>query len=417
MNSQRPTGLATLIFENCVRILLIHQAFCGPNDPGGTRHYELGRRLVAAGDDLDVVTSRFSYLTGEERPIQTLFDGIHLHFAPSLGGWPRNYAKRTLVFLSFAISAVFASLGMETPDVVLGTSPPIFQAFSAWMVAYLRRRPFVLEVRDLWPAFAIDLGILQNRVLIAIARHLETFLYRRATHIIVNSPAYRDYLIAKGVPEAKVTAISNGVDVALFCPKNGGADFRKEFQLQGKFVVMYAGAVGFANGLDRLIEAADQLRDNPEILFAVVGDGGEAPRLRRKADSLHLDNVRFIIAQPKHRMPEVLAAADVCVAMLRNVPMFRMTYPNKVFDYMAAGRPTLLAIDGVIREVIENSGGGLFVPPQDDHALAQAILKLRDSAGLRQTMGAKAREYVAKHFNRDDQARDFSVLLRRVSKS
>jgi glycosyltransferase involved in cell wall biosynthesis len=397
-----------------VRILLIHQAFCGPDDPGGTRHYELGKRLVAAGDALDVVSSRFSYLTGAAKTVQTHLDGINLRFAPSLSGWPRNYAQRTLVFLSFAISAIFTSVGMETPDVVLGTSPPIFQALSAWIVAFLRRRPFVLEVRDLWAEFAIDLGILQNRVLIAIARRLETFLYRRAAHIVVNSPAYRGYLFAKGIPESKITVIPNGVDMALFRPKEDGAGFRKEFQLEGRLVVMYAGAVGFANGLDQLLEAADQLRHDPQIVFVIVGDGGEAPHLQRKAVSLRLENIRFIPAQPKHRMPELLAAADVCVAILRNVPMLRMTYPNKVFDYMAAERPTVLAIDGVIREVIEKSRGGLFVPPEDSRALAEAILKLRDSAGLRRSMGMNAREYAARHFNRDDQARDFAALMRRI---
>jgi glycosyltransferase involved in cell wall biosynthesis len=397
-----------------VRVLLIHQAFCGPNDPGGTRHYELGRRLVGTNHRLTVITSRYSYLTGERKSPPSLTHGIEVHLAATLGGSHRSYFRRILGFVIFTISSFFAALGLEKPDVVVGTSPPIFQAISAWAIATTRRRPFVLEIRDLWPEFAIELGLLRSRILISIARSLERFLYRHSSHIIVNSPAYLDYLLPKGVPKTKITVIPNGVEMSSFHADETGKEFRRQFELEDKFVVMYAGAIGWANDVDCLLRSAARLRDEPQIVFVVVGNGKELPRLRQESESQHVDNLRFVPAQPKEAMSNVLAAADVCVATLRNIPMFRTTYPNKVFDYMAAGRPTLLAIDGAIRDVIERSGGGLFVPPGDDHSLTNAILKLHNSPALRKEMGDKARKYVAANFNRETQARQLIILLERI---
>jgi glycosyltransferase involved in cell wall biosynthesis len=374
----------------------------------------LGQRLVEVNHRLSVVTSPYSYLTGERKNSPSFTDGIEVHLATTLGGSNRSYLRRVLGFLTFTISSFFVALGLEKPDVVVGTSPPIFQAISAWAIATIRRCPFVLEIRDLWPEFPIELGLLRSRILIALARSLERFLYRHSSHIIVNSPAYLEYLARKGVPETKITVIPNGVEVSSFQPDDTGDEFRRKFQLQDKFVVMYAGAVGYANDVDCLFRTAARLREEPHIVIVIVGDGKELPRLTQEAESRHLANLRFVPAQPKQAMSKVLAAADVCVATLRNVPMFKTTYPNKVFDYMVAGRPTVLAIDGVIRDVIEKSGGGLFVPPGDDHSLADAILKLRSSPALRKEMGYKARSYVAASFDRKTQARQFTTLLERI---
>lgn len=398
-----------------MHVLLIHQAFCGPDDPGGTRHYELGSRLVEAGNKFTVVTGPHSYLTGARKSSQTYVDGIEVRFAPTLSGLHRSYLWRILVFLSFTFTSAITALRGKRPDVVVGTSPPIFQAISAWVVAILRRSAFVLEIRDLWPEFAIDLGLLRNKLLISIARGVERFLYRRARHIIVNSPAYLTYLTERGISETKITLIPNGVDLREFPLDANGDNFRREFQLDGKFVVMYAGAVGYANDIDFLVRAAARLQDRAEIAFVVVGDGKELPRHQREVEIQQLKNVRFVPAQAKQRMPEVLASSDVCVAVLRNISMFRMTYPNKVFDYMAAGKPTVLAIDGAIRDVIETSGGGIFVPPGNDEALAEAVLNLQSSPELRERMGKNARCYVSQHFERESQARQLAELLHKLS--
>lgn len=403
-----------------MNIVLIHQAFASPGDAGGTRHYEFARHLLDKGEKFTVIASNLHYPSGkplvnEKRlVVQQTIDGVRILRSYTLPALNRGFVLRVVAFLSFMVTSVWAALRAGPIDLVFGTTPPIFQAVSAWFVAFVRRRPFLLEVRDLWPEFAIDIGVLKNRVLIALSRWLERFLYRSATYILVNSPAYRDYLIKKGIPAAKIGLIANGVDPDMFDPQADGASLLKTLGLEGKFVVTYAGAMGMANDLGTVLRAAERLRDEPNIHFLMVGDGKERPQLEAMAQSLGLTNVTFGGSYPKQQMAQVLAASGACVATLKDIPMFRTTYPNKVFDYMAAGRPTILGIDGVIREVIEAADGGIFVPPGDDAALAQAVLQLsRDPARARE-MGQRARAYVVEHFNRHQQAQEFHHLVQQL---
>lgn len=398
------------------RILLIHQAFAGPDDPGGTRHYELARHLLGRGFRFTVVASRVSYLSGQTTSnTRENIDGIEIRRAKTLEGLHRNYIWRVAVFFSFMASSVVEGLRSGPADVVLGTTPQIFQAVSAWVVSVLRRSKFVLEVRDLWPEFAIEVGVLKNPMLIRASRWLEAFLYRRADHIVVNSPAFREYLIQrKQIADKKISVIPNGVDPDMFNPESSSSAVRDRFNFSGKFVVTYAGALGLANDIETIFRAAARLRDDNDIRFLLVGDGKMREHLQRLAAEDHLANVTFAGPQSKRAMPEFLAASDAFVATLKDIPMFRTTYPNKVFDYMAAARPTILGIDGVIREVLEAGRGGIFVPPGDDKALADAVMWLKVHPAEAREMGRSARLYVEQNFRRDRQADEFADVLERV---
>ncbi|MGD0624819.1 MAG: sugar transferase [Thermodesulfobacteriota bacterium] len=403
-----------------MHILLIHQAFVPPQGPGSTRHYELVHYLVREGHRVTIVASDLSYLTGKRAVTQAelgdeeMLDGIRVFRAYTYPGLHRSSFWRVVSFLSFMVTSLFGAMRAGQVDLVMGTSPPIFQAVSAWVFALIRRRPFLFEIRDLWPEFAIDIGVLTNRFLIFLSRWLERFLYAQATHLLVNSPAYRDYVLGKGIAERKITLIPNGVDTRMFQPEARGEQFRREWNLDGKFVVTYAGALGLANDIPSILRAADRLRSNSHIHFLLVGDGKERTHLESTARELGLTNITFAGAQPKTKMPEVLAASDACVATLQAIPMFRTTYPNKVFDYMAAGRPTILAIDGVIRKVLEAAAGGIFVLPGNSDAMAAAVLQLADDPSAASRMGASARDFVVRHFDRDGQARSFLELVTRL---
>ncbi len=375
---------------------------------------------MSQGHSFTIVASKLSYLTGQQTTAEQGWlseediDGVRVFRVATPRLLHRSFAWRVAVFLSFMVLSVVAAMQAGPVNLVIGTSPPIFQAVSACLVAALRRRPFLLEIRDLWPDFAIAMGVLKNPLLIALSRWLERFLYSRATHLLVNSPAYRDYLIVRGVAPDRVTLIANGVDPDPFDPAATGERQREHWDLQGKFVVTYAGALGLANDIPVLLEAADRLRDDFEIRFLLVGDGKERANLEAAAHRLGLPNVTFTGPCPKSDVPEVLAASDACVAILQDLPMFRTTYPNKVFDYMAAGRPTILAIDGVIRQVVEAANGGIFVPPGDAKALAEAVYSLSKDRSRSRSMGCAARSYVVQHFNRHDQAMQFLDLVCRV---
>lgn len=405
-----------------MKILLVHQLFADPRQPGGTRHYELSQRLIERGHDVTVVTSDLCYLTGERRAEKAAWvsdetvDGIRVLRAYTFAALHRSLAWRIVAFVCFMLTSLWAGLRCGKVDVVVGTSPPIFQLASAWLIAVLRRRPFVLEVRDLWPAFAVDMGVLKNRLVIWLAQSTEAFFYARAKVIIVNSPAYVEYLKERKVPPEKVRLVPNGVDPLCF---DVGSDsigdrvntFRQQFGLNGQFVVTYAGALGRANDLPTVLAAAERLRDDHRIHFLLVGDGQRRTEIQNRIRDAGLNNITLTGGLPKERMGQVLAASDACLATLLDIPMFRMTYPNKVFDYMAAGRPTVLAIDGVIREVVEAADGGLCVPPGDAAAIAEAVQYLCTHRDEARRMGESARSYVAKHFHRDEQSRQFEAAL------
>ena len=404
-----------------MHILLIHQVFMSNKEAGGTRHLELARFLVRRGHRFSIIASTVSYLTSQVLAhcrgrlfTHENIDGITVWRAFTYAKVHKSFVSRILSFLSFMFSSFVAGLRVRDIDIVLGTSPPIFQGISAYLLSRLRRVPFAFEVRDLWPDFAIEMGVLRNPLLIQMSRWLEVFLYRRADLIIVNSPGFIPHLRRYAVPTEKIALVPNSVEVEMFNPADRGEEVRRELKLDDKFIVLYAGAHGPANDLYTLLLAAKLLEEYDDIVFVLVGDGKERPKLMRQAEKLRLQNVRFVPAQPKVRMPAFLAAADVCVAILKNIPMFNTTYPNKVFDYMAAGRPTLLAIDGVIRQVIEDADGGLFVQPGSPEDLANGLLTLYKNSCLRRRQGMNARKYVATHFNRSEQALKLETAIHGV---
>jgi glycosyltransferase involved in cell wall biosynthesis len=393
-----------------MHILIIHQAFASIDEPGGTRHYEFARWLVARGHKVTVIASSISYLTGSDaQQLNEPMDGIQILRASVYGAHHRSFSHRMLAFLSFMLSSFWIGLRVKNVDLIWGTSPPIFQGLTAWTLAKLKRAPFLFEVRDLWPQFAIVMGVLKNPILIGLAEWLERFLYRRADRVIVNSPGFIQHVKARGAQ--RVELIPNGADPSMFDPQDDGAGFRREHRFDDKFVVMYAGAHGMANDLGVVLEVAGLLADRRDIQIVLLGDGKEKSALQARAAEMKLANVTFLPSLPKSGMPAALAAADACIAILKPLEEYKSTYPNKVFDYMAAGRPVALAIDGVIRAVVEAAGCGFFAEPGDAPALANVISKLAKDQVKAREMGLQGRSYLQEHFNREKIAEGLASLL------
>ncbi len=388
-----------------MHILLIHQAFAALDEPGSTRHHELSRYFGEHGHQVTIIASQISYLTGTDNrdriawlkhqisdPEVTV---LRAYTYPSLH---RSFFHRLVSFLSFMISSFMVGLGVKEVDLVWGTSPPIFQGLTAWALARLKRVPFLFEVRDLWPAFAVDVGVLRQPALIRASEWLERFLYSHADQLVVNSPGYIEHVKSRGAKNVQL--VPNGADVAMFDPRADVGELRRDLDLQHKFVALYAGAHGISNDLEVLLESAAILRNQPEIIILFLGDGKEKPNLIAKAMEMHLSNVCFLAPVPKTEMPAYLAASDACIAILKPIQMYKTVYPNKVFDYMAAGRPVVLAIDGVIKEVVETANAGIVVPPGEPAALAGAIQTLASDPALRRIMGKNGRQYVKANFDR-----------------
>ena len=403
-----------------MKILLIHQFFVSPNEPGHSRHFEFAQFLQKNGHELVIVTSNINYQTG--KPISMFLglrdeqkiSGVRVIRIKTATSLHRNYFTRIIVFFSFMFNSIRASLKIQDVDLVMGTTPPLFQSFSAWMVAFLKRKPFLLEVRDLWPEFAVSMKVIRNPILIGLARWLEKFLYSKSTQILVNSPGYISYIQAKKIPSKKITFIPYGTDTEMFHPGLDGDPVRKQLGIKKEFLVLYAGALGQANDISTVLRAAKCLETDKNIRIVFFGDGKERPNLQKEAKRMGLNNVIFAGVTPKKGMPAVLAAADICLAILMDVPMFRTTYPNKVFDYMAAGKATVLVIDGVIRKVIEKARGGIFVKPGDDVQLANAILKFAKNPKLVGDMGNNARKYVLENLDRNDKLLETLALCEEI---
>ncbi|MGB7329062.1 MAG: glycosyltransferase family 4 protein [Rubripirellula sp.] len=403
-----------------MKILLIHQSFRTATEGGGTRHYELLQRMTEAGHKATVIASDFSYLDGarSDSKAVTTTDGIEVRRVKMFRNIHRSFFHRLLGFVSFMISAFIAGWkAAKDADVVMGTSPPLFQSVSAWAVAALRRKPFLLEIRDLWPDFAIEMNVLKNPVLIFLSRRLECFLYARATKILVNSPAFITYLTeSRGINRSKVHLIPNGVDPTMFDPAAQGQSVRQQWDIADQFVVVYAGAIGPANDLPTLVEAARLLEPRADIRFVIIGDGKDRRKVTGLIAKQSLTNIQWQGVVGKSEMPNILAAADACVAILQDVSMFKTVYPNKVFDYMAAGRATILAIDGVIREVIDSCRGGVFVAPGNAQELSETIAALADQREDTAEMGRRAREYVSENFDRQTHADQFHDLIMNMAR-
>jgi len=395
-----------------MHILLIHQAFAAVNEPGGTRHHELALYLAEQGHCVTIITSPISYLTGKTiNPAIT--DGGHERVkiirTRVYQALHRSFIHRVINFLSFMVTAFAAGLRVKDIDLVWGTSPPIFQGVTAWAVARLKGVPFLFEVRDLWPAFAVAVGVLNNKALIWASERLENFLYRRADGLMVNSPGFIDHVESRC--NKRVRLVPNGVDISMFHPEDDGMTFRREHGIEDKFIVLYAGAHGVSNDLGVMLKAAAILRDKEDIQFTFLGAGKEKSNLRAQANQMGLENVNFVPPVPKGEMSSALAAADVCVAILKPIEMYKTVYPNKVFDYMAAGRCVILAIDGVIREVVDEAQAGIFVQPGDAEKMAEAIQGLYDEPLNRESMGKNGRYYVEENFNRNMLAEELSGFI------
>jgi glycosyltransferase involved in cell wall biosynthesis len=400
-----------------VHILIIHQAFSSLEDAGGTRHYEMARCLRSQGHDVTVIASPVNYLTGKSNGRRKWIDrqvdenGIVILRAYTYAAWHRSFFHRIVTFISFMVSSFFAALSVRKVDFIWGTSPPIFQGITAWLAARLKGALFLFEVRDLWPEFAIAVGVLKNPLLINLSRWLEHFLYSHADNVIVNSPGYLDYVRTRGA--RSVQLIPNGADIEMF-QSGRGEDQRKAWGLEGKKILLYAGAHGISNDLGVVLNAARILKDRQDIAFVLVGDGKEKGNLIKQAEKMGLTNVHFEASVNKKGIADVFAGATVCLAILKPLEWYKTTYPNKVFDAMAAGKPVLLCIDGVIRELVEKADAGMFAEPGDAESLARVVVRMVDDPAGCERMGQNGRDLIKQDYSRNVITASLLALLEKM---
>ncbi|MGH2786476.1 MAG: glycosyltransferase family 4 protein [Actinomycetota bacterium] len=314
----------------------------------------------------------------------------------------RNIVRRAASYGLFSL--IVAGLGTRPArtagrsrrrrvDGVLAMSPPLTLGVSGWAIARAKNAPFVFNVQDVFPDVAVELGVLKDRRVVAAARRLERFCYERADAVTVLSEDLKNNVAAKTSASDKVRVIPNFVDTATIAPQDRGNAYRQEFGLHDRTVVMYAGNVGLSQSLGLLVEAAAALAYESDLVFVVNGSGAALPDLIRKAGGLN--NIRFIEMQPADRLPEVLAAADIHVVPLKR-GLARSSVPSKMYSILAAARPLIASVDegSEVARVVERSGGGIAVPPEDAEAFTKAIKRLLDAPEEARRMGQAGRAWV-----------------------
>ncbi len=329
----------------------------------------------------------------------------------------KNFWGRLFAYFSFMLSSIWAGLfHIGKIDVIIATSPPLTVGFTAIVLSIIKKTPFIFEVRDIWPDSAIQSGVLKNKLLIKLSYWLEGISYKRAKKIVVLTPAFRDYLIKKGINSNKVSFIPNAADLDIFKPTNKYNWVRQEYGLEDKFVILYTGAHGRANGLLQLIETANLLKVYKDIVFMLIGDGMEKPMLKEAAKKLDLQNVIFVDTQPKHKIVDFINASDVGIAVLRKLEIFKTVYPNKIFDYMACAKPIIIGIDGAARRLVEKAGAGIFAEPENSESIKNAILFFYNNRKMCKIYGDKGYRFVQNQMNRQIMAKKYMEVMENVGK-
>jgi colanic acid biosynthesis glycosyl transferase WcaI len=407
-----------------MKIMYVSQYFPPEMGAPAARAAELARYWAQDGHEVTVLTGFPNHPTGvlsaeyrgkmRRLVMRENVDGVNI-VRTWLFPFPNRKAyERVLNYSSFCASASTTGIFMSRPDILIATSPQLLVGLSGWWLARTKGVPFVFEVRDLWPESLTAVGMgnpdsLLNRSLGSVAR----FLYKRSEHIVVVTPAFKEYLIQNWrLSSEKISIVENGVEPDLFSPRVSNAQLRRELGAEGKFVVGYIGTIGMAHGLETVVAAATELqRTAPHVLFLMVGDGSDKERVVNLARSQGLSNMRFVGQQPREKIPDFISVSDACLVLLKKSELFKTVIPTKMLEFMSCERPVILGVDGQARKITDQAGAGVYIEPENAAALVQVIAQLDANPVLRETLGRNGRRHIIEYFSRQQKAKAYIGVL------
>jgi glycosyltransferase involved in cell wall biosynthesis len=394
-----------------MKILFLTENFPPETNAAATRVYERALYWIREGHGVTVITSAPNFPEGKLfggyanrwRHCENM-DGIRVVRVKTYIAANKGVVWRTLDFASFMITAFIAGLFEKRPDVICSTSPQFFAAVGGWLLSVFRRRPFVFELGDLWPASIVAVGAMKRSLPLRFVEKLELFLYRRSAAVAALTYAFKRNLVSRGIEASKIWVVRNGVDASRYSVQPRHAGLAADHGLADKFVLGYIGTHGMAHALNRVIDATDLLKDDDRIRFLFAGAGAAREELMKQAERLSLPNVVFLPMQPKDRMPDIWSLCDVALIHLKNDPAFAEVIPSKIFEAMGMGLPLLIsAPEGEATEIVASESAGVIIPPEDPQALANAVRMLRHNDDKRKFFAENALSAAPK-YSREKQA-------------
>ena len=400
-----------------MKIVYITQHFPPEIGAAQGRAYDMSSNLSTLGHDLHVLTT-----FPNSQPTKKVFkkekvNDLTVYRSFRIRDTKTSTIRRLANYLSFMTSSCLSGLIVKRADIVYATSPQLFQGVTGYFLSRVHRAKFVFEIRDLWVDFAELLGQFKNKKLLNLARKLENFLYKKADHIIVVTHGYKKRLIDLGINEEKITVIPNGVNPSSLnqLANHQENSVKQQYAIAGKFLVLYAGNIGAAQGLDTVISAAEQLRHDPSIVFMFIGEGVEKQTLMERASTLQLSNVIFVDSKKKEELANYYDAADIGIVSLKKHPLFEITIPSKVFDYMSMSIPVLIGVDGEAREIVEKHHAGFYFEPENPTDFIRALKHAQSKPDELNEIKRNVKQELLQSFNRETQAKELSEALTRLT--
>ena len=405
-----------------MRILFFTHYYPPEVNAPASRTSEHCRAWVQSGAEVTVVTCTPNHPEGKVYPgftnrlwqVETR-DGVRVVRLWTYLAANKGFAPRILNYLSYMIMAILALPFLPKADVVVSTSPQFFCGLVGLFARVVKRAPWVLEIRDIWPESIVAVGAMKKGLAIRFLEWLEGFAYRKADAIISLTRGFVPHIAARCGDPAKIAIFMNGADLSAFTRSGDAEDAKRKWGLEGRFVAAYVGTHGMAHGLDTILEAAQLLKDEPRFAFLMAGGGAEEARLREKRETLKLDNVVMLGQRPKAEMPALWSATDASLILLKRSDTFKTVYPSKMSEAMAMQCPIVLGVEGEAKEVLEAAGAGIAITPESAEELADAVKRIAGDTALAAQFGRSGRAYADQNLDRAKVAARFLALLREVA--
>jgi len=366
-----------------MRILFISDNFPPEVNAPASRTYEHTKEWVKAGNRVTVITCAPNFPNGKvykgykNRLYQKeLIDGIEVIRVWSYIAPNRGFLKRVIDYFSFAVSSFFAGLFIEC-DLIVATSPQFFTTWSAWALSKIKRKPWVFELRDIWPESIKSVGVMKHKFLIDSLEKIELALYRDSAKVIAVTDSFKSNLIKRGIEPKKIEVITNGANLELFKPRAKSKGLLRELNLEDKFIVGYIGTHGLAHGLDFILNSISKI-DSSNLHFLFIGDGAKKRELIELANRLNLKNITFLEPIPKSKVPEYLSIIDVSLIPLKKSDTFKSVIPSKIFEASAMLKPILLGVEGEAKEIVESYRAGLTFEPENERDFLEKLRLIQD---------------------------------------